>query len=30
MDHIPEEYLGVLTDTYQPVLERLRRIRDRD
>jgi DNA-binding MarR family transcriptional regulator len=30
MDHIPEERLGVLTDTYQPVLERLRRIRDRD
>ena len=30
MDHIPEEYLGVLTDTYQPVLERLRRIADRD
>jgi DNA-binding MarR family transcriptional regulator len=30
MDHIPEEYLGVLTNTYQPVLERLRMIRDRD
>src|SRR5690348_799870 len=30
MDHIPEEYLGVLTDAYQPVLERLRMIRDRD
>ena len=30
MDHIPAEHLGVLTDTYQPVLERLRRIRDRD
>ncbi len=30
VDHIPEEYLGVLTDAYQPLLERLRKIRDRD
>jgi DNA-binding MarR family transcriptional regulator len=30
MDHIPPEYLGVLTDAYQPVLDRLRKVRDRD
>jgi DNA-binding MarR family transcriptional regulator len=30
MDHIPAEYLGVLTDACQPVLERLRKVRDRD
>ena len=30
MDHIPAEYLDVLTDAYQPVLERLRKVRDRD
>ncbi len=30
LDHIPEEYLSVLTDAYQPLLERLRKIRDRD
>ena len=30
MDHIPAEHLGVLTDSYLPVLERLRKIRDRD
>ncbi len=30
MDHVPAEYLGVLTDIYQPVLERLRKVRDRD
>ena len=30
MDHIPAEYLDVLTNAYQPVLERLRKVRDRD
>src|ERR1700746_346551 len=30
IDHIPVEHLGVLTDAYQPVLERLRKVRDRD
>src|SRR5215831_18905460 len=30
MDHIPSEHLGVLTDDYQPILEHLRKIRDRD
>jgi hypothetical protein len=30
MDHIPAEHLGVFTDDYQPILERLRKIRDRD
>jgi len=30
MDHIPADRLGVLTDSYQPILERLRKIRDRD
>jgi DNA-binding MarR family transcriptional regulator len=30
MDHIPAEHLGVLADAYQPVLERLRKVRDRD
>jgi len=30
MDRIPPEHLGVLTDAYQPVLERLRKVRDRD
>ena len=30
MDHIPAEYLNVIADAYQPVLERLRKVRDRD
>jgi DNA-binding MarR family transcriptional regulator len=30
MDHIPAEHLGVLTEAYQPVLDRLRKVRDRD
>jgi DNA-binding MarR family transcriptional regulator len=30
MDHIPAEYLDVIADAYQPVLERLRKVRDRD
>ena len=30
MDQIPAEYLDVIADAYQPVLERLRKVRDRD
>jgi DNA-binding MarR family transcriptional regulator len=30
MDHVPPEYLDALTDLYQPVLDRLRKVRDRD
>jgi DNA-binding MarR family transcriptional regulator len=30
MDHVPAEQLSALTDTCQPVLERLSKIRDRD
>ena len=30
IDQVCPESLGVLTDTYEPVLERLRKVRDRD
>jgi len=30
IDQISPEHLGVLTDAYEPVLNRLRRVRDRD
>ncbi len=30
VDQIPAEYLDVIADAYQPVLERLRKVRDRD
>ena len=30
MDHLYPEHLKVLTDAYEPVLDRLRKVRDRD
>jgi DNA-binding MarR family transcriptional regulator len=30
MDHLCPEHLKVLTDAYEPVLDRLRKVRDRD
>ena len=30
MDHLRPEHLKVLTDAYEPVLDRLRKVRDRD
>jgi DNA-binding MarR family transcriptional regulator len=30
MDQVPVEHLPVLTQTYQPILEALRKVRDRD